>query len=237
MTYRLARAAPKVLATLVCTGLLLGFALTRTAQAQVTGQVWEGIPDSGNAGDAANRAAGLANATFTSTGINYCSNFSDLTCTSHPYDVSDFLNNPTFSNQMNGFNPTATMNNTEVQLSSTIFLNAGANSFNIGHDDGLTLLLSGGPGTTNCSTQSGALCVNQPGPTGPTVTAFTITASATGLYNFTLDYAECCGPPATLQWTFPNGAPVGAAPEPATWMMFAAGLLGVGRFVRAKIAL
>jgi hypothetical protein len=217
---------------------LLTLSLLATAGislAQVSGTVWEGIPDAGNAGDPANMVGTLAKANFTSAGINYCSTFSDATCTSHAYDVSDFLNNPVFTGQANGFNPTAGLNNTEVQLTGSIFLNAGANSFGIGHDDGLTLAVGGGPGTVTCSTQSGALCVNQPGATGPVVTPFTITASMAGTYNFTLNYAECCGPPAELQFQFASGAPVGGSvPEPSSIALFSTTVAAIGLFLRRR---
>lgn len=34
---------------------------------------------------------------------------------------------------------------------------------------------------------------NQPGPTGLDETPFDVKAKSAGLYNFTLDYSECCG--------------------------------------------
>jgi PEP-CTERM motif len=203
---------------------LLTLAFASTVRADIMGQVYEGIPNPGNAADPANQSASLANAQFTSTGINYCSSFSDLSCVSAAYNVSAFLNSPTFTSPVNGFNPTATVDNTEVVLNGSIFLTAGANNFQINHDDGLTLSLDGGIG----------LVVNAPGPTPPVITPFTINAPSTGLYNFTLDYSECCGPPAVLQWTFPTGVPVGTVPEPSTFVMVGTGLLGLGGSLKRK---
>jgi len=216
-------------------------ALSGLAQADgvINGQVWENTPNPGDASDPANRSSLLPNATFVSSGINYCSSYSNGSCLSAPYDVSDFLNNPTFNNQQNGFNPLFNGGgggNWEVELTGSIFLTSGANPFDINHDDGLTLTLSGGPGTTVCDTQNGAFCVDQPGPTGPALSPFTITASATGTYNFVLDYSECCTPPAVLQWTFPTGAPVGSVPEPRNTGLFLMGVLGLAMLVRRKLA-
>ena len=211
----------------VFAGLVLILAAARAARAdEITGQVWENIPDAIYAADSANMAASLPNAMFTSTGVKY-------TSPSSPYTVAGLLNNPTFTSPANGFNPNASADNTEVRLTGLILLTAGSNAFRIGHDDGITLALSGGPGTVTCSTQSGTLCVDKPGDTPFKLTPFTATASATGLYNFTLDYAECCGQPADLEWTFKSGVPVGTpAPEPSTLLMFATGLLGLGVYAK-----
>ncbi|MGD0299366.1 MAG: PEP-CTERM sorting domain-containing protein [Bryobacteraceae bacterium] len=202
---------------------------------QISGTVWENTPDAGNAGDPANMGLGLASAKFTSTGILYCSDTLQSGCSStSAYVVNAFLNFPTFTNQVNGFNPTAAFSNTEVQLTGTIALSGGANSFEIGHDDGLTLALSGGPGSTTCSTQSGSLCVDAPGPTGFAVTPFTVVPTVAGNYNFTLDYSECCGAPAYLLFAFPNGAPVGSVPEPSNIALLGTMVAGVGLYFKRR---
>jgi hypothetical protein len=211
----------------VFAGLVSVLAAAPTARAdEITGQVWENTPDATNAADPANMAASLPSAMFTSTGIKYTSGPS-------PYTVMGFLNNPTFRSLANGFNRTASADNTEVQLTGSILLTAGSNAFGIGHDDGITLALSAGPGTVTCSTQSGTLCVDAYGQTTFQLTHFTATPPATGLYNFTLDYAECCGQPADLEWAFKSGVPVGTPiPEPSTVLTFATGLLGLGVYVK-----
>jgi PEP-CTERM motif len=220
----------------IFTGLVLVLATANTAKADpILGHVWEGIPNAGDASDSNNRASTLPNAMFTSTGVDYC--YLTTGCPNSTYNVTGFLNNPAFTNPQNGFNPSANLNNTEVELTGQIYLNGSAETFGLGHDDGFTLLLSGGPGTTVCSTHSGAFCVDQRGPTAPTITNFTITATIPGLYNFTLDYAEGFGPPALLQWTYPTGAPVGSpVPEPGTLMLVATGLLclSFGVFVKNR---
>ncbi len=207
-----------------CIAVLL--AVAPIAYADITSAtVYTGIPDPGNAGDSANMAATLPSANFTigAAGI-------DFTSGPNPYTAQGFLNNPTFSNQVNGFDPTATADNIELVITGTIFLNAGTNSFQVGHDDGVVLTMPGiGAGTFGN-------IVNQPGPTALVTTPFTVNnPGAAGNFAFTLDYAECCGPPADLIFAV-NSAPVGAAtPEPASFVLFGSGLLAAAGMVRRRI--
>jgi hypothetical protein len=198
--------------------LMLGILFTAgVGLAQFTGTVWENTPDASNASDTANMAANLPSAQFVSTAIQFCSvPGGEPGCpATSAYNVSAFLNFPVFSNQVNAFDPNQDMGagtgGTEVQLAGSIYLTAGDNNFMIGHDDGFTMQISGGPGTVTCSTQSGLLCVNTPGTSAFASTPFTITATVAGIYNFTLNYSECCGPPAYLLFAYANGAPVGSA--------------------------
>jgi hypothetical protein len=123
----------------------LGLTLTAgmTFADTISGTVWLGIPDAGNAADPANMGAGLASANFTSSGVNYC--VSSPGCSNSIYTAAAFLNNPTFTSPLNGFNATAagSADNMEIQLTGSIFLTAGANPFDITHDDGLTLFVNG----------------------------------------------------------------------------------------------
>jgi hypothetical protein len=154
----------------------------------------------------------------------------DFTSGPSPYTVAGFLNNPTFSNQVNGFNPAGSALNIELVISGDIFLNSGVNSFQVGHDDGVVLTMPG--------IGSGAFgnIVNQPGPTGFVTTPFTVTnPGAAGNFAFTLDYTECCGPPADLLFAV-NSAPVGAAtPEPSSFVLFGSDLLAAAGMVRRRI--
>lgn len=187
----------------------------------ITGVIYQNVPDPGNAGDPANYANTLPYATFTVTalGIDFNSNVTSYT------NPSAFLNGATLT-PFNGYNLTPTnINNSEIVLSGQIYLTSGANNFTIDHDDGLVISVNG-IGTV----------LNDPGATAPVNTPFTITAPSTGTYNFTLDYAECCGAPAVLEWAVPNGPPVGNVPEPNSGLLLGSGLmLGLLGFGASKL--
>ncbi|HEV2362833.1 MAG TPA: PEPxxWA-CTERM sorting domain-containing protein [Caulobacteraceae bacterium] len=187
-----------------------------SAQASaILGSLW--INDS-NSGNASIVPAGTPDATFNPGAINYDSRVTN-------YTLAGFLNNPTFNNQSSAFVTNggggASVDNTFIQITGTVGLNAGANSFVVEHDDGVVLTIQG----------IGAV-VNQPGPTAPTTTPFTVTAPTKGNYNFTLNYTECCGPPAVLVWKI-NNVQVGV-PEPATWSMMILGVAAVGYTLRRR---
>lgn len=216
--------ALRVLSLGTCMAVLLAAALP--AHADITSAtVYTGVPDPGNAGDPANMTAALPSANFSIGALGI-----DFTSGPSPYTVQGFLNNPTFSNQVNGFNPASSADNIELVITGTIFLNAGSNSFQVGHDDGVVLTMPGiGAGTFGN-------IVNQPGPTGFVTTPFTVTnPGAAGNFAFTLDYTECCGPPADLLFVV-NSAPVGVAtPEPSSFVLFGSGLLAAAGIVRRRI--
>jgi hypothetical protein len=194
-----------------------------------SGKVWEQAGDTANANDFAGNTNGPS-ATFTTNAIDYCSqggaSFFQGGCGFGPggngsaYVVSDFLNNPTFSNQTAGFDPNASLANTFIQLTGTIFLNAGANDFVLTQDDGVNLSITG-IGTV----------LDSPFQTNQ-VDDFTITAPSAGNYNLTLDYDENGTAPAALQWTYPSGQPVSPVPEPSTLLMVGSGLAGLGFLCR-----
>jgi hypothetical protein len=165
--------------------------------AQIVGALWQnqqtaaenavlGYGQSGNS-----LYLGTPDATFTCSGFSY-----NPTDSAAVYTPSSFLNNPTFNNQSlhfstpaAGYGPNASLNNTYFYFTGSIFLNAGANSFVVGHDDGVQLNIDGI-----------GLVVDRPGTTPLEETPFTVTAPSAGTYHFELSYGEAFGPPAALVW-------------------------------------
>jgi hypothetical protein len=142
--------------------------------------------------------------------------------------ISGFMNFggtvTSFNNIQGGSSPSDGVDNIHVQLNGMIFLASGANPFGVGHDDGLRIDVAG-LGTV----------LDTPGPTAFVLTPFTINnPGAAGVFPFTLDYNECCGPPAFLEWAFPNGAPItGNVPDAGTTLgLFGLGLTGLAAFAR-----
>ena len=182
------------------------------AQAQISGSLWENWTTDTAAGGP---PAGAPNATFSASAINFSS-----TAAANGYTVGGFLasDGATGVSYSGGAAPGDDLDNTFMLLTGNIYLNAGANNFSVGHDDGLIITIPGLPGGTGNA-------LNDPGPTGFVLTPFTITAPSAGVYSFTVDYNECCGAPAYLTWQYPSGAPVtGGAPDGGC----TAGLLGLG---------
>jgi len=112
-----------------------------------------------------------------------------------------------------------TMDNTMLQFLGTVSLTNGE-SFNVTHDDGLTLIIGG------------VKVVDAPGPTAPAVTPFTWTG-ASGNYSFELDYAEVDGAPAVLIVDLP----LSSTPEPSTlivWSLLGSLAIGLGWWRKRK---
>jgi hypothetical protein len=161
---------------------------------------------------------GAPDSTFTTSAINYESSVGG-------YTIGGFVNDPTGTHFSNPSVAGDNLDNTHFQFVGTVGLLAGDNTFDVIHDDGLVLTIFGGIGTV----------VNEPGPTAPVDTPFTVhNPGAAGNFAFQLDYNECCGPPATLIWKINDVVVHGGVPEPATWAMMLMGFFGLGAIVRAK---
>jgi hypothetical protein len=191
------------LTALVMGGVLLLPVWTGHA-AGILAEIWQNVPTATNASIIPSRAP---DAEFYSAGINYDSRTSG-------YTPNLFLNDPGFFNSSRTFNPTGSLDNTFIRFTGQAYLNAGVNTFLVPHDDGVMLDIVGI-----------GLVIDQPGPTSLVTTAFGVTAPSAGLYDFTLLYAECAGPPAILRFTV-NNLTVGV-PEPGSAPLFAAGGLGL----------
>jgi hypothetical protein len=179
----------------------------------ITGELWENqSAAAGNALLSKHNTLGTADATFDSGAFSYNSNVGG-------YTIGGFLNHPTFTNKSAAFiangGASANLDNTYFYFTGTIHLNAGANTFVVGHDDGLQLNIDGI-----------GLVVNTPGPTSFTNTPFTVNAPTAGDYNFELSYGETAGPPAQLLWTV-DGVTVTSVPEPTSLTLLGLGAAGV----------
>ncbi len=172
--------------------------------AGVLAELWQNVPTATNASII---PSGAPDAEFYSAGISYDSQVTG-------YTPNLFLNNPLFFNSSEAFDPAGSLDNTFIRFTGQTYLNAGVNRFLVPHDDGVTLNIAGI-----------GLVLDQPGPTSPVFTTFDVTAPSEGLYDFTLLYGECAGPPAVLEFSV-NGITVGV-PEPGSAFLFSAGGFGL----------
>jgi hypothetical protein len=177
--------------------------------AGILGEIWQHVATATNASIV---PSGNPDAEFYTFGINYDSRITG-------YTPNQFLNNPGFFNDVRSFNPGGSLDNTFIRFTGQTYLNAGVNTFYIPHDDGAVLNIVGI-----------GLVLNQPDPTSPVTTAFDVTAPSAGLYDFTLLYGECTGPPAVLGFMV-NGLTVGI-PEPGFEPLLLTG--GVGLLVALR---
>jgi hypothetical protein len=184
-----------------------GFAHANT----VTGSIYENDPT--GAGDAtlANVPAGTPDVTFTTTApLNFASGGA--------YTIDEFLaSSGPFTYLTGATHGGDTLLNTLFNFTGTVSVTQNE-TFTVGHDDGLTLVING------------VHVIDAPGPTGFATTNFTWTGAA-GTYAFQLVYGECCGAPGDLSVSLPL---VSQTPLPAALPLFAGGFGLLGFFSRRR---
>ncbi len=107
----------------------------------LTGEIWQNITNPNDANDPANKS-GPDHANFTPGPINYNS-------TTTGYTPAQFLNGATFTSPAGAFDPNGSLDNTFIEITGTIGLQAGDNKFQLGHDDGAILNIAGITGAAN----------------------------------------------------------------------------------------
>ncbi len=193
-------------------------AMNGASAGPLTGELW--LVTDAQAGDAGTVPSGAPDATFVPGPIDYESEVGG-------YTIGGFLNNTTFSNESANFisngGTGASADDIFLRITGTIGLQAGDNSFVLGHDDGAVLNIAGFGNV-----------VDAPGPTSLDETSFTVhNGGAAGNFNFVLTYAECCGAPSDLVFAV-NDVTIGGggAPEPSEWAMLLAGFFSIGGAAR-----
>ena len=133
-----------------------------------------------------------------------------------PYTIGEFLNYSggltvnTGSSELGN-----TLDNTILNFTGQITVTNGQ-TFDLGHDDGVTLLIGGSP------------VVSDPGPTALDFTPYTYSGPS-GTFSFQLVYGECCDAPGILEINLPwTGAELSSTPLPAALPLFATGLGAMG---------
>jgi PEP-CTERM motif len=184
--------------------MLAAVSLGGAAYANVaTGSIWEN--DSTGAGDATpgNVPTTTPDVTFdVTTPINFASG--------GLYTIGEFLSSGGATVLTGTGELGNTLDNTIFDFTGHVSVTTGE-TFTVGHDDGLTLVIGG---LTVIDAPFGTSFVN---------TTETYTGPS-GNLAFQLVYGECCGAPAGLSISLPlNGVP-----EPSTWAMMALGFAGLG---------
>jgi hypothetical protein len=185
-----------------------GFAHANT----ITGSVWEGVSANATPGNVPLTPADVTFSTnspiaFDSRGA--CGCLADGT----NYTIGSFMNTSTPATVFVGAAHLGdNLDNTIWDFRGTVSVTNGE-TFNVAHDDGLTLVIDG------------ITVINAPGPTSPTTTTATY-GGPTGNFAFELVYSEVMGPPAVLRIDLPfvGSSVQGQTPLPAALPLFASGL-------------
>ncbi len=173
-------------------GWLLAAAVMAVAPASATtyvtgtsGSVWVNV----GSDSAATVPSGTPFTTFTPGPLDYNSNVTN--------DTLGGFTNGAVGGSAASYNMASGTGNNFYQITGAVTLGAGANGFNLEHDDGAVFYITGLTGP-----QTGGSWFYDPGPTAAVLSPFVVNAPSAGTYNYTLDYVECCGPPAVLQFSY-----------------------------------
>jgi hypothetical protein len=185
--------------------LLTAVSVAGSAYANVaTGSIWEN--DSTGASDAtpANVPGTTPDVTFSvTTPIDFTSGAL--------YTIGEFLSSGGATVLTGAGELGNTLDNTIFNFTGNVSVTTGE-TFTVGHDDGLTLVIGG------------LHVIDEPFPTSFVVTNEVYTGPS-GTLPFQLVYGECCGAPADLSISLPLN---GSTPEPSTWVMMVLGFAGLG---------
>ena len=157
---------------------------TVCAQANpITGSIYENDPTGATDATPGNVPAGPANVTFTTDDpINFSSG--------GLYTIGEFLASGNGSTILTGAGELGnTLDNCLFNFVGDVTVTSGQ-TFTVGHDDGLTLIING------------LTVISAPGPTSFDNTSETYTGPS-GTFPFQLVYGECCGAPGDLSISLP----------------------------------
>ncbi len=197
--------------TSLMAGACCAFLFVAVAHANtVTGAIWENDPTGAGDATVANVPLTTPDVTFTTTDpIDFSSG--------GLYTIGEFLASGNGSTILTGSGELGnTLENTLFNFTGDVTVTNGE-SFTVGHDDGLTLVIDG------------ITVIDEPNPTSFVNTTETYTGPS-GTFAFQLVYGECCGAPADLSISLP----LSSVPEPSTDGVLLAGLFGLGVMLKRK---
>lgn len=185
--------------------LLTAIAVAGPAYANVaTGSIWENETAASQDATPANVPGTTPDVTFSvPTPIDFSSGAL--------YTIGEFLSSGGATVLTGSGELGNTLDDTIFNFTGNVSVTSGQ-TFTVGHDDGLTLVIGG------------LTVISEPLPTSFVVTTETYTGPS-GNLPFQLVYGECCGAPADLSISLPLN---GATPEPSTWVMLVLGFAGLG---------
>jgi len=199
----------------VLVGAFAGLLVGATANADITGSIWESDPTGASDATPGNVPGTTPNVTFDipGTAINFTSG--------GLYTIGEFLSSGGATVLTGASELGNTLDNTIFNFTGTVSVTSGE-TFTAGHDDGLTFIIGGDT------------VISTPGPTGFASTTETYTGP-TGNEPYQLVYGECCGSPAALEI---SGLALVGTPEPSAvvlgfTMMLLVGLVARKRFAKA----